>query len=256
MGWGGGLWSVQSHLVLIGWGVHPWSVQFGVGRGSLECAKPPSSYRVGCAPRGCAPPASPYGVGCAPPVCARPAPWCRMGTLRSIFCHPAPKARDMHPWDHPLPPTPRSTRCSSLRRAPPASPGAHGAGGGSRGPARGAGQGLGRDVPEQEAPLEAAGGRWQNPSPIFLPVPRADTALQRASPGRSWPDAHSSRGWGGTPSAPPALPNPCPGSAPPHCWFLFLANWRTTLSYSVSPSHSLPCATKGCRSGTARLGTA
>lgn len=229
----------QGALVVRGGGL--WRGQYGVGRGSLECAKPPSTYRVGC----------------APPVCARPALWCRMGTLRSIFCHPAPKARDMHPWDHPLPPTPRSTLRSSLRRAPPASPGAHGAGGGaSRGPARGAGQGLGRDVPEQDAPLEAAGGRWQNPSPIFLPVPRADTALQRASPGRSWPDAHGSWGWGGTPSAPPALPNPCPGSAPPHCWFLFLANWRTTLSYSVSPSHSLPCATKGCRSGTARLGTA
>jgi len=39
--------------------------------------------------------------------------------------------------------------------------------------------------------------------------------------------------------------------APSHCLFLFLANWKTTLSYSVSPSHSLPC-----RGGTVLLGTA
>lgn len=37
-----------------------------------------------------------------------------------------------------------------------------------------------------------------------------------------------------------------------HCLFLFLANWNTTLSYSVSSSHSLPC----CIDGTFLLGTA
>lgn len=41
---------------------------------------------------------------------------------------------------------------------------------------------------------------------------------------------------------------------PAHCRF-FLANLRTTLSYSVFPSHSLLCSRKGCRTGTGLLGT-
>lgn len=148
-----------------------------------------------------------------------------------------------HPSQHPLLiPAPCATSQPRGRTGPE----------GSRGRARGAGQGSGPDVPEHDAPLEAAGGGWQNPSPVFCPYHGRTLPSSGRLPAAAGQMRTATGGGEGHPGPPPA---PAP-VLPPHCWFLFLANWRTTLSYSVSPSHSLPCATKGCRSGTARLGTA
>lgn len=220
---------MQSHLALIGWGVHPEAVPHQPVL-MVWVVHPQFVH------------SQPRGVGWAPfgPYFAIQPPRHGTCTPGTPLCPPPLAAPPAHPCAVRHQPAPERT----------------GPGGGPEVLPGEQGRVWGAMCRSRMHPWKLRGGGWQNPSPIFLPVPRADTALQRASPGRSWPDAHGSRGWGGTPSAPPALPNPCPGSAPPHCWFLFLANWRTTLSYSVSPSHSLPCATKGCRSGTARLGTA
>lgn len=221
---------MQSHLALIGWGVHPKAVPHQPVL-MVWVVHPQFVH------------SQPRGVGWAPfgPYFAIQPPRHGTCTPGTTLCPPPLAAPPAHPC--------------AVRHQP--APGRTGPGGGRPEVLPGEqGRVWGAMCRSRMHPWKLRGGAGKTPTPFFCPYHGRTLPSSGLLPAAAGQMRTALGGGEGHPALPRPSLNPCPGSAPPHCWFLFLANWRTTLSYSVSPSHSLPCATKGCRSGTARLGTA